>query len=56
MFFSRERLVSGWCMVKTMPLELYVEQHGWEAIGRAIRITNGGRDLGLGQIPKKKQT
>ena len=39
----------------TMPLELYVEQYGWEAIGRAIVITNRGRALGLGQVPKKNQ-
>ena len=39
----------------TMPLELYVEQHGWEAIGWAIRITNRGRDLGLGQVHNKKK-
>ena len=39
----------------TMPLELYVEQHGWEAIGRAIRITNRGRDLGLGQVQNKNK-
>ena len=39
----------------TVPLELYVEQHGWEAIGRAIGITNRGRALGKRQVQKKKK-
>ena len=39
----------------TVPLELYVEHYGWEAIGRAIRITNRGRALGLGQVQNKNK-
>ena len=47
-------MLQGQKFTFTMPLEVYVEKHGWETIGRASKITNRGRALGLGQVPKKQ--
>ena len=48
-------MIQGSKFTFTMPLELYVEQHGWEAIGRAIRITNRGRDLRPGHVQNENK-